>query len=161
MATFDSHIATLRRLATVVPAGGEEAANRMAGDFTDEVVRVLTSKAHPFATRTPSVAPEPPAMISGRLAGSMDTQRAVPVGGGTFVARSGPTIRYARIQELGGMMRGHPMMRWREDGQVHYSRAHSLPARPYMLPTLDRMIMSGDLGDAAARSFQVVISVAL
>jgi len=157
MATFAQSAAAVEGLAKRASAGAEAAANAMADVFKPAVQEKLTARRHPFATKTPSAPGEPPAAISGALAGSMLNTPAIEVGVATWEAKSGPTIRYARIQELGGVMTGHPLMHWREDGVPHWSHQHALPPRPYMLPTAEELCDSGVLGDAAAAAFEAVL----
>ena len=155
MATFAQHIATLEGFAARAIPGAEAAANAMADEFKPAVQSVLLSRRHPFATKTPSAPGEPPAAISGALAGSIMNEPAVPIGADAFLAKSGPTTRYSRIQELGGPMEGHPMMQWHEDGVRYRSRAHSLPPRPYMKPTLEAV--APELGEGAAAAFAAIV----
>src|SRR5689334_14399168 len=93
--------------------GGTAAA---AGELAAEAKVRLRRLGHPPETKTPSLPGMPPASISGHLANSI-THRTGPDS-----TKVGPTARYARIQELGGWMQGHPYMYWREDG-VNYRSA--------------------------------------
>ncbi len=153
MATFAQHIATLEGFATRAPLGAEAAANAMADEFKPAVQSVLLARSHAFATKTPSARGEPPAAISDALAASVMNDPAVPIGDDAYLAKSGPTTRYSRIQELGGWMEGHPLMHWREDGVQHWSAGHELPERPYVKPTLDAEVASGSLISAAVDAF--------
>ena len=157
MATFAEHIATIDGFAARAPLGAEAAANAMADVFKPAVQSVLLARRHGFATKTPSAPGEPPAAISGRLPGSMMNEPAIPIGGDAFLAKSGPTTRYSRIQELGGWMQGHPLMHWHEDGVAHWSECHSLPPRPYMRPTLSALVDDDGLISAAAGAFAAVV----
>ena len=105
---------------------------------TSEAVKLAQRRAHAELSRfqhargtpTPSPAGSPPAWISGALRGSLKPTGPIPTGEG-FMGRLGPTTVYARIQELGGVT-----------GRNH---ATTLPARPYMRPTYDRMVADGSL----------------
>lgn len=85
----------------------------------------------------------PPAAISGALAASMS---AALVGDEAWV---GPTdLPYARIQELGGEMHGHPLMKWRRVGNPmrYFAREFELlEPRPYLRPATDDVVDSGRL----------------
>ena len=156
MATFAQHAATIEGFVVRVPGAAEAAANAMADVFRPAVQAVLTARSHGFSTKTPSAPGTPPAAISGALAASMMNEPAVMTGPADAMARSGPTTRYSRIQELGGPMVAHSPrgMRWQEPpGVWHRSMAHSLPARPYMKPTLETQASDGTLRDAAAGAF--------
>jgi len=112
-----------------------------AGRIQDATRGLLTAQSHAAHTKTPSVAPEPPAMISGALAASVIVTP-VPDELGADV---GPTTDYGRIQEIGGWMQGHPLMHWIEDGIEHWSAGHSLPERPSLGPATGAVVDSGDL----------------
>jgi hypothetical protein len=155
VASFADQVATIGRFIAVADPGAEAAANEMADAFKPVVQRVLLSRSHAFATKTPSPPGSPPAAISGELAASIMNTPAIG-GGAVWESKSGPTTRYGRIQELGGVMTGHPTMHWWEDGVPHWSHQHSLPPRPYLAPTVDAMADSGELGDAAAAAFSVL-----
>lgn len=88
----------------------------------------LSRYSHAPGTPTPSPPGEPPARITGNLRGSLSPTGPIPTGAG-FMGRLGPTAPYARIQELGGVT----------------GRGSVLPARPYMRPTYERMLASGEL----------------
>lgn len=76
---------------------------------------------HLPGTPTPSPVGEPPARISGHLAGSLTPSGPRPTGTG-FTGELGPTAVYSRIQELGGQAgRGHSV---------------TIPPRPYLAPTV-------------------------
>jgi hypothetical protein len=92
--------------------------------------RKLRTYTHPEGTPTTSPPGQPPALVTGNLRRSW---RSTPARAGrkphTVVAYSGPTAVYSRIQELGGQVRIE-----RRDGSV---RVVTLPARPYVAPTLE------------------------
>jgi phage gpG-like protein len=101
---------------------------------------LLLSRGHFLHTKTPSAPGTPPAFISGNLALS------VVVRDDGDTAEVGPTTDYGRIQELGGTMHGHPLMRWQEPpGVWHSSFEHGLPSRPYLEPATNAFIASGML----------------
>lgn len=72
---------------------------------------------------------QPPALVTGQL------RRSVTVGEprrsllGTWETRTGPTAVYGRIQELGGVA----------------GRGSVLPARPYVAPSVQELLSSGEL----------------
>jgi phage gpG-like protein len=82
----------------------------------------LTIYTHPPRTVTPSPPGGPPALISGALRRSIKTRR-TKRGPTQYEGRVGPTIVYARIQELGGVT-----------GAGYRTR---LPPRPYLRPASD------------------------
>lgn len=83
---------------------------------------------HPPGTPTPSAPGEPPALVSGALRRSIRVRR-TKRGPGQYEGRVGPTIIYARIQELGGQLGRNPRHgMWRSPG--------FLPPRPYFQPAV-------------------------
>lgn len=89
----------------------------------------LTFYSHPPGTPTPSAPGEPPALISGALRRSIKTRR-TKSGPTLYEGRVGPTIVYARIQELGGRLGHNPRHgMWRSPG--------FLPPRPYFRPAAE------------------------
>jgi phage gpG-like protein len=85
------------------------------------VVDQLTLRSHPPGTPTPSAPGQPPALITGDLAGSVAHHG--PTGAaGRYEVVVGATTVYARIQELGG-----------RTGAGHRT---VLPPRPYLHPAL-------------------------
>lgn len=100
---------------------GAAALKESADLLQSETRKALSLRAHQKGTKTPSAPGQPPAYISGALAESVQIQGPNAIPGG-FEARIGPTIVYARIQELGGVT-----------GRGHQTR---IPARPYLDPTV-------------------------
>lgn len=85
------------------------------------VVEQLTLRSHDPGTPTPSAPGQPPALVTGALAGSV-TSRGPTGGAGRYEMVVGATTAYARIHELGGRTgRGHRTV---------------LPPRPYLHPAL-------------------------
>ncbi len=103
----------------------------------EEATRLLTEKTHPPGTPTPSVAPEPPALISGALRRSIRARRD-PSSGGVHRGRIGPTIVYGRIQELGGTIvpKVAKQLSWLTAEGWRHAMSVRLPARPYMKPAV-------------------------
>jgi len=101
------------------------AATRAVGDSISAVhrtmVELLRVYSHPMGTPTPSPPGHPPALVTGSLIRSIH-ERGPQVLGPIITGSVGPTIVYARIQELGG----------------HAGRGHRsyLPPRPYVKPTV-------------------------
>ena len=71
---------------------------------------------HQAGTPTPSAPGTPPAIITGALRASIKSTKPRRIGFGTYVVLVGPTVKYGRVQELGG--------------------GNNLPARPYMEPAI-------------------------
>lgn len=89
----------------------------------------LILKTHPPKTLTPSIAPEPPAEITGNLRRSLEEYGPYWTGENSAEGAVGPTAVYARIQELGGIV------------QNAFGRAdvvNKIPARPYVFPAVEK-----------------------
>jgi hypothetical protein len=97
----------------------------------------LELQTHERGTPTPSAKGDPPAKIDGTLRDSWYVTPPAPTGASRWTSLTGATTIYSRIQELGG---------WA--GRDH---ASYLPPRPYLKPTYDDLIASGDVGETAAR----------
>lgn len=96
--------------------------------------RTLMLQSHPKGTPTPSAPGEPPAMVTGFLARSMEHRGPKPTGPFRWHAEAGPTAVYSRIQELGGYV--HQGARsYNVTGPIGRSEYTHLPARPYLAPT--------------------------
>jgi hypothetical protein len=148
----------------------------------------LAERQHGPLSFSPSPYGSPPAMVSGDLLESVTAARS----GGTS-AMVGPTGGhgrtgdYARIQELGGDMEGHPYMRFikefpgrgtgsftvKRDGSVIFVGGRrgnvartlflesfiSLAPRPYLKPATDEAVDSGRVRDIYARYWAEAIEV--
>ena len=74
---------------------------------------------HPRGTATPSMPGSPPSIITGSLRASVKTFPVTrPSGFDSYQIMIGPTMVYARVQELGG--------------------GNNLPPRPYMAPAIEQ-----------------------
>lgn len=137
---------------TAMAEAGRKASLKGAEEIRDVARAELTAEWHGPYTDTPSAPGEPPAAISGDLAASMYAAMETPdeawVGPTAGYGRSGD---YARIQELGGPMHGHPLMIWHRqfEGAMHRITAEfvELMPRPYLEPATEAVVDSGRLTD--------------
>lgn len=97
----------------------------------------LARYSHARGTPTPAPPGGPPARIDGRLRDSFDLAGPTAAGAGVWRAVMGPTVVYARIQELGGVT-----------GRGHHT---TLPARPYLEPSVRAAVDSGLVRDQFVR----------
>jgi hypothetical protein len=123
-----------------------QATKQGAEEIRDIARARLNEKSHERYTFSPSGPGEPPARIDGNLSDSMTAQMVSadeawvgPTGG------YGRTEEYARIQELGGTMEGHPWMLFFLEGAWWERRFIELPPRPYLAPSTDDVVDSGRL----------------
>jgi hypothetical protein len=79
---------------------------------------------HKKGTPTTSPAGEPPAQMTTMLRRSVTIMPMRRIGFGHYTQETMPTMVYARVQELGDLSRG-------------------IPARPYIAPARNRLVMSG------------------
>lgn len=129
----------MNRFMAVEADEGHSASKEAAELIADRTKEALTMQWHGPGTKTPSAPGMPPAAITGELAASVVVREDFE---GYLV---GPTTDYGREQELGGPMEGHPYMHWFEDGVEYYSAGHSLPDRPYLKPSADSAVDSGEV----------------
>lgn len=94
--------------------------------------------AHSAGTTTPSAPGTPPAVVTGTLRRSVRTGPVTRVGFGSYSVKVGPTVVYARIQELGGVItpKTAAHLRFRLGGREVYAKSVTLPPRPYFRPAL-------------------------
>lgn len=97
--------------------------------------KTLASYSHSKGEPTTSPPGQPPALVTGTLRRSIKVK--VRGEGHTTTAEVGPTAIYGRIQELGGVT-----------GRGHTS---TLPARPYLRPSLAALLDSGSCATSTAR----------
>lgn len=129
--------AGLKRLVASAGQACQRGANNAAKLVASETKQKLTTTTHRKGTPTPSRPGEPPSLVTGTLRRSVKIVPAQSVGGTAFVAKVGPTAIYARIQELGG--------------DTGWS---VLPPRPYLQPTVEKLIGSGALWAAFASGWE-------
>ena len=85
----------------LINAATDASVKAIADDLQGNIVNEYSRKQHSYWTDTPSAPGEPPAMISGHLAASVQTK---PIQGGQQVYT---TAVYARIHEFGGTIYAH------------------------------------------------------
>ena len=129
--------AAMQRLVTRAGQSCRRGANNAARLVASETKKTLTTTTHKKGTPTPSRPGEPPSLVTGTLRRGVIIVPAVPQGSTAYVAKVGPTSVYARVQELGG-----------DTGTT------VLPARPYLQPTVERLVGSGALWAAFASGWE-------
>lgn len=107
--------AALERKARAVDMATRDA-TILAGHHIERAVKLsLRTYTHERGTPTPAPPGGPPALVSGALFRSVRTSLTTQIRRGVYRVRVGPTMEYARAQELG-------------------YRPRNLPARPYQKP---------------------------
>ncbi len=137
------------------------AANAMAAEFHAELTDVtLRKSSHAAGTPTPSRPGEPPALVTGTLRRSAQVVPAVAAG-----TRAVSAVRvgavYARIQSKGGTVtvKRARVLANKRTGQV-FGKSVTLPARPFMEPTLAVLLASGRLRAKANAAVAAVVTEA-
>lgn len=130
----------LRLMKKRAPLASKAAAKAMGLVMQREVVsNELRRYTHQPGVATNSPPGEPPALVTGKLRGSVVVKG--PVGARTrWAVVVGGTVVYARIQELGGRTgRGYNTV---------------LPPRPYIKPAAERVIHTGLATRAAVKGWE-------
>jgi phage gpG-like protein len=109
-----------------------------------------------FSGPSPSPAGSPPAVQSGDLRRSVKPMP--PVGGGPVwsVVVGGTTV-YARIQELGGTIHAKNFPSLGNPTVGFFGPEVTLPARPYIKPTAEKVIGDGRATKAAVQGWLAVM----
>lgn len=126
---------------------GHEASHEAAEDLK-RLYHILMDRFHPWDTKTPASPGTPAASVSGEMRESV---LVMPDGEGFMV---GPTARWSRIQELGGVMHGHPFMHFFWEGRWWKKSVIRLPARPVLKPALREARTTGELGRIFRRRWE-------
>lgn len=141
MKAWDAAIARMVTRLELATGDASMAAGRAIGNIARAK---LAEKSHGPLSFSPAGIGEPPATVSGDLAASIRVVRT-----GFYTAMAGPTTRYARIQELGGDMHGHPMMEFHKliKGRIIRFREEfvHLFRRPYWHPSQEQAVNSGEV----------------
>jgi phage gpG-like protein len=145
--------AAMSELAGLLPSVIQDAGKECAEEVAKEARDLLQDFAHAPGTYSSSPAGAAPGSISEHLAGSF------LVTGTDDGAMVGPTAVYAREQELGGPMRGHPYMVWRNEGGHWYRRLVVLPDRPYLKPATNRVVDSGIVSFVYIKHLEAAIAL--
>lgn len=136
---LDELIAALRAMGERVEAVTGPAVHDAQAIIAGQARANLSRYSHQRNTPTPSPPGEPPALITGRLRSSFDIAGPTETGAGAWMSVMGPTVVYARIQELGGRAgRGHRSV---------------LPARPYLRPAIEATVNDGRVRDVFVRAW--------
>lgn len=115
-------------------------------DVSRQAVREIVGKEglskyprHAPGTKTPSPVGEPPAQVSTMLRQTVTIMPIRRHGFAHYSQETMPTMRYARIQELGGTVH-------RKDGGETV-----IPARPFIGPARNRLVQSGKAKEIFSR----------
>jgi phage gpG-like protein len=119
---IEAFVRKLDRTVVKVDVGVRVAAAAASHDLEARAKKAFT-EAHKSGTPTPSLPGSPPAVVTGTLRRSYTVDGPVRLGFGVYEAAIGPTVVYARVQELGG--------------QAGRNLAATLPARPSFVPAYD------------------------
>ena len=104
----------------------------------------LSRHSHTAGTPTPAPPGGPPALVTGKLRSSFDLAGPTAAGAAVWLSVMGPTMPYARVQELGGATGRHG--------------ATVLPARPYLRPSIEEVARTGRLTAVFHRAWAAAIT---
>lgn len=153
LADLPAYLESLKKAAAdAMPA----AANAMANDVKYQIQNVALKQVQHGRGMFFKAAPmRPPAYVTGNLSRSIIMRPAA--GGITSTATVMATAEYAYVQEFGAdTWPSHfKYMKWTNTGGTFYKKLVTIPPHPYFRPTVDRMIMNGDLTRAASTAFWV------
>jgi phage gpG-like protein len=117
-------VAALRNLSAQMNRAAELGSRNAALVIERAIKQKLSEQGrHPRGTPTPSAPGQPPAIITGALRASVRADKPKALGFGRYEVLVGPTLVYARVQELGG-------------------GKSNLPARPYVRPAFESAVDS-------------------
>jgi phage gpG-like protein len=150
----------LDRLYVLMLEAGRAGSLAGAEAIRDETKARLMEREHSVITWAPGPPGEPPAMVDGNLMESIEAEMMTEE-----QAWVGPTdLDYARIQELGGEMHGHPRMVFHKltfDGLRKFTPEFvELKPRPYLRPSSDDVIDSGMLTEIYIEHWSAAIEEA-
>lgn len=151
--------ARLRAVAVLAESAAPRAAVQALGR-TGEVMAKLTLSFNAHSLGTPTTAPAggPPGLISGALRRSVARTPAVPTGPATWSQALGSVIHYAAVHEFGPVtitaknfpVLGNPTVGF-------FGKSVTIPARPWMKPTVEKLISSELGAKAAIAAFEAAI----
>ena len=153
--------ATLRRIQAAAEGPAVRAAATAAGRAGETATKMaLSAQSHQAGTPTPSSPGQPPALISGTLRRSIHRTPTVLLGGGVASTTYGPTVIYGIVQEFGMTIhsKGSWPLRNVATGQA-FGQVVTLPARPFMRPTVVKLAESGTLAKLTGTAFQARLLV--
>jgi hypothetical protein len=149
------NIAYLEEVADVARDGAPAAATAMARYISNRVATyTLRESSHPPGMWYRQGPGRPPAYASGRLAGSMFYRAAHS--GMRATAMAGTELEYSRILEFGCVIvpTNKQELHWRDTGGSWYHKFLVVPPHPYLAPTTEEAIRTGDLQDEAVEAFR-------
>ena len=140
-----------------------KAAVQALGQAGETITKVtLSRQTHSAGTPTPSQPGQPPALVSGTLRRAVHRTPAVRSGPASYSQVLGCRVIYGAVQEYGATIRvrNARVLANADTGQVFGTQV-TLPARPWMKPSMRQLEASG-LGRAAcARAFYAVLITGL
>lgn len=137
-------IAALGGMAARIEAATPVAVETAQAVIEGEARAALSRYSHQPGTPTPAPPGGPPAIVTGRLRSSFMLAGPTARGTGVWMSTMGPTMPYARIQELGG--------------QAGRNGSATLPARPYLKPAFEAAARTGRLSQVFIRAWGAAVA---
>lgn len=144
------------RAAGPAPKAAIEASTRAAETITK---LALSQYSHSAGTPTPSPPGSPPAIVSGKGRQSIHRSPAARVAPATYVQTLGSLLLYMSVQERGAVIRvkSKRVLANVQTGQVFGPGPVTIPARPWLKPSVEIWRSSGAGARAAREAFVTVI----
>lgn len=136
--------------------GGRAACHAMSQEAQSDIRSELGKRSHAWSTKTPAPAGGPPARISGRLQASIIASLPRQQAAGVWASDAGSKGSvYAHVQERGMTIHATraPYLVFFWIGRWHYRKSVTIPARPFVKPTVERLRASGRLHKVSADAF--------
>lgn len=151
----------LRAIRAKASSRAPEAACRAVGQAAETAVKVtLTSFTHPEGTPTPSRPGQPPALVSGDLRRSCRRTPPRYMGPGYYECAVGSMLIYAPVHEFGPVtIRAKNFPQLGNPKVGFFGPQVTIPRRPFMAPTVERLVASGMLRRAAEDAWRGVIDL--
>jgi hypothetical protein len=119
----------------------------------------LSTGAHALGTPTPNPPGGPPGLISGALRRSVARTPAAPTGPATWSQALGSVIIYAAVQEFGAVIRAKNFPQLGNPTAGFFGPQVTIPPRPWMKISVERLIESGLGQKAAISGFEAVLDL--
>ena len=149
----------LRAIAAKVESAAPKASVQALSRAGETMAKLtLSTGAHAAGTDTHNPPGGPPGLISGALRRSVARTPAMPSGPATWSQALGSVIHYAAVHEFGPVtitaknfpVLGNPTVGF-------FGKSVTIPARPWMKPTVEKLISSELGAKAAIAAFEAAI----
>jgi phage gpG-like protein len=151
----------LRAIRVKAVSDAPVAACRAMGETAQTAVKVtLTSSTHSRGTPTPSKPGQPPSLVSGNLRRSVHRTTARATAPGVAYCAIGAMAKYAPVHEFGPVtIRAKNFPQLGNPDVGFFGVQVTIPRRPFLAPTVERLVGSGMLTQVAVDGWQAVLDL--